>query len=186
MRARALVAVIVVLACGGIAPAQSTTDSRGTTVRIDHGTGPPKGKASMALTLMAAPDVKVGKIELTLTYPTNLLTFSNAETANLGEGVDAKLETNATPDADSRTRLTVSVSTIDGKGKRQPLPSGKLAYLIFQVSEHADMGSSISVDGDGQGLTTDDPPKPIAALKVQPGVVDVEEPPASSCFFYMH
>jgi hypothetical protein len=157
------------------------------TVRMSRAAGPPDGRVSMPLALTAAKaGGKIGTLQLDVTFPTALLTFTGAETAGLSDGVSAAMKTDTRPDANdaATTHALVSLSTLGSSG--QPLPDGTLVYLLFQISKDAKLSTLIPVGVAGTAVSTDAPPKSVEPITVQGNSVEVAESAVISCFFYMH
>ena len=82
--------------------------------------------------------------------------------------------------------LTITVSTIDGQGRRTPLQEGRMMFLTFQFDKELKPGTTIKISADGGAVTVDTPPAPVQPLVVRTEPLEVIEQVISSCFFYMH
>lgn len=155
------------------------------TLSLGEASAPPGAPVVAPLTLSAPEGVRVGSVEVRLTYPKALLAFVKIEPSGLALGVGATVQADAKggPDAQSST-LHVSIST--PAGSRQPLPSGPLAYLGFTIDESAKAETSIALTHAAEALTTDDPPRLVKPLVAAPATISVSVPPVPACFFYMH
>ena len=167
-------------------PAGSATS--GTVVELTPGASNPTGTSWVPLKLTSAPGVKVGRLDLIITFPKALLAFLNLETSGLTDGIEAQVTTDVrdNPQDASQRQLLLKISTLDGKTTRIPFPDGKLVYLVFQVAEQAKPMTTIALGTAGQAVTVDDPPKPIQPFAVRASPLEVTLEPLTSCFFYMH
>jgi hypothetical protein len=158
-----------------------------TTVTVQTSNAPPDAQVVLPVFLAAPEAVKVGRIELRVGFPKEVLTFVKVEPSGLAVGVDAEVKAEV-KDAPSPGFGVVhaSVSTVGPNGSRQSIPGGPIVYLVFTIDKTAKAGTTIALSHEATASTTDDPPKPVTPLTASKAQVIVSEPPAPACFFYMH
>ena len=177
---------VVVLIVGATVWGQRPTiDPKLITIRLARAAGPPEGRVSLPLSLTAAAaGAKIGALQLDVTMPKALLTFTGAETAGLSDGVSAALKTDTKADAKDPTLIDLSVSLSTMNSSKVPLPDGTLVYLLFQISKDAKLKTLIPVGMTGTAVSVDN--KPVEPISVAGNSVEVSEAAIISCFFYMH
>ncbi len=171
-------ALLIWLMCAPIS-AQRTP-----TVHIDPGLDAivPGEQVFLSTVLSTTEDPLVGKISFELSYPTELLSFVEANPSKGAElsGANIKTEVYNSQDDVGETILRVEVSA------PRSIPPGVLLKLTFQVSEEAPTPSQIVVRNvehsaesvEGEVLETQGINGTVTVIS--------EDSPIFACFFYMH
>lgn len=171
------------------APApQQPMDAPMTIVEFQHGEGQPNMNFLVPVVLTPGPGVKVGRLELTVTYSRAQLRFVSADTSGLISGINADVETQEMDDPQDPTQriLSITISTIDGQGGRQTIQEGRLLFLTFQFDKELKPETTVTLKVDGKAVTVDNPPAAVQPFVVRSAALHVVETVISSCFFYMH
>jgi hypothetical protein len=168
-----------------IASAQAGDDAQNT-VTLGESGAPPDSPVTIPVSVATVPGAKLGAVTIRLTFPKDQLTFDKAEPSGLAVAVDAKLRSDVKAASADSSVLETRVSTIDPGGKRDPIPTGPVAYLSFRIGKAVKSGTTIPLTLVAEMETTDTPPKPIAPVKAETGPLTVADAPVPACFFYMH
>ena len=172
----------VVLLAAGLAQTAGTT-----TISITESSAPPDSQVVLPLALDAPDSVRVGAIDVRLTFPKALLTFVSVEPSGLAVGVDAVVQSDVKPGAkEGESVLHATISTTGSGGSRQPIPTGPLAYVAFRIAKTAKPETVITLTHEVSATTVDDPPKPVAPIAASAAQIGVAKEPVPACFFYMH
>ena len=170
-----------------LAPSVSSAIQTDSKLTLGEPSAPPGSPVTVPLTLSVPESVNVGSLEIRLTFPKALLTFTKVEPSGLAVGLDARVEATVEsgPDAKSST-LRVRVATPGNAGERKPLPAGLLAYIGFTIAKTAKPDTTISLVHVATARTTHSDPRPVTPLGIANGKINVTKPPVPACFFYMH
>jgi hypothetical protein len=184
-------AVLLVIALGATLPAtvrtppQTAVESR---LTLPERSGPPGAPVTIPLTLSTPESVSVGSIELKLTYPKPLLSFTKIEPSGLALGLEATVLAAVDDGRDGKSstlRVTISGPPAEDGGKK-PLPTGVLAYVGFTIAKTAKTETTISLIQTVNAMAPGAEPRPVTPFGVSDGKIKVTTKPVPACFFYMH
>jgi hypothetical protein len=164
-------------------------DSPRPTLGLGFAMGSPGRNVTIPFSLQGATDGNLGRIEVTITFRGDVVSFLRLERAGL---LDESVQTKATLREPAEGVKTPNrVLDVRVTGDTVALEDGILGYLVFRIDPEAkvdrtpevvlDVSSSILV----RGAKDEDPP---LAVTSEPGRILLEHPdlPIIACFFYMH
>ncbi len=158
-----------------------------TAVVMSSGTQSAGGDVVIPLTLSAGKEIKVGSVDVRITFMKAALAFVQIELGGLADSVDAAVDSEVLAGTIAgESVLHASISTTGSGGSRLPIPSGPIAYLTFKINQAAKPQSTITPTLDARLTTTDTPSQPIAPVVTSAGDITVSSGPVFGCFFYMH
>jgi hypothetical protein len=181
-------AVLLLLAGQGRTQAAAQESaSKPTLIRVSAAVGAPGSQPASGVYLFAAPDVKVGAIELKVHFSNRLLSFVRAEKSGLAEAVEAEVTAEVKPGTTAEESvLEVTIRTPGEGASRQPIFDGPVVHLLFKIAAEAKPGERSTLAVEAVARTLGTPPQEVAPLTVEESRLVVLQPGATSCFFYMH
>lgn len=153
-------------------------------VNIAQSVGPPGGIVAVPIQLSGVESGQIGKLTLTLRFPSNKLTFTKVEVGGLGDSVGAVGTTEMHRRGDE-TLLEVTITTPEKEGARAPIPDGPIAQLMFRVAKDLKPETVIPLTLQAAGVGTKAGAEPVK-VSARAGEIIVGNPSVISCFFYMH
>lgn len=175
----ALLGIMAIIAVVGCDPAAGQEEQKTPRVDVTQSAGPAGGKVSVPIRLTGVEDARVSAVTLTLRFVADKLTFGTVEIGGLGESAGVT----ATAKAERRagdTLLVITLATAEKDGARAPMPDGPIAQVVFTVAKNLKPETVIPLKVQAAGADA------AVTLATRDAEVIVSNPPAISCFFYMH
>lgn len=191
----ALAFIFLLFAARGFSAANEQEETSGSVPRVGLSelSGTPGASLMMPFYFTPDPKTPLQSIAVDIEFVSNNLKFQKSALGIAAEQANADVQTSVTdgqPDdkgvVRSKLHLTASVS---GPAAKQGLPDGLLAYLLFQISLDAKPFSIRLTPSVISAEDTSTPPKKVADVATEPGLVKVEvldAMPEATCFFFSH
>jgi hypothetical protein len=165
----------------------SSGSSKPVSVSVGEANGYPDADVVLPVSLSRAADAPDGSIRIQLTFPEAQLNFVKVEPSGVAVAAGVTARAKVTKGAAAEpSMLEVTIATAADAKPRRPLPSGRIAELVFHIEKHATRDAWIPLTHQATASSTDDPPKPIEPVVAYRTRIAVSTPPISACFFYMH
>ena len=156
-----------------------------TTVTVSSTAADAGTEARTPIYLTSASTVQPGAVTITLSYPSDLLTFKAAE-SDFADAMGFTIGTTVRAQEGGKTTAVDLDVRYPKPDKTKVLPDGPIVRVAFDVSKTAKQNSKIALHASAVVMTTDNPPKPVKSVKAFDGTIDVTGANIFSCFFYMH
>ncbi|MFN8546321.1 MAG: hypothetical protein U0807_19270 [Candidatus Binatia bacterium] len=179
-RAAGLVASMLLLAA-----ATGVTQENPTGVTVSSTAGVPGAEASTPVYLASASGVLPGAMTLTLSFPSDLLTFKKVE-SDFTDAFGFLITTTQKTKDDGRTTVVEFDIRYKEPAKDKVLPDGPIVRVTFGIAQTATMNTEIPVQASAVVLTAGKEPMPVSPVKAYDGKVEVTGEAVFACFFYMH
>ena len=160
--------------------------------------GTPGSSVMMPLSLTADPKTPLRSLTVDIEFVSKSLIFQKTSLGIAAELVNAKIQASVAKEATDENGLkhvTLRVTaSLPDPAPQTGLPDGLLAYLLFEISQEA---QPFRIRLTPAAVTADDlsdPPKEVANLASDPGLVVIESSqalfdqmaPPIACFFFSH
>ena len=154
-----------------------------TSVSLGYDLGLAGRPASLIIELDAPEGVRVGTTVNEVTFPTKWLKF---EEVRGEESAEVKTTSSVKSDPENKDNSVVQITVTAKQGV--VLPNGKIATMVFKVSDDAKGPEVLKLKNVARALSTSVPPSPIEPVTGRDGEIELPDaPPAAyACFFYMH
>lgn len=178
-----------------VAPAaqDEETEVKVTVPHLDLGfdRGLPGSEVFVPLLLKLPEATEIARVETSVEFPGNLLTFVRFRESAALRLMKASVEARVDPDPGGAPQAqAVHLRIQPGKDSEiQFIPEGVLGNLIFKIQEGAPVeGPPLMLPQKPKAWKDPAGTREVAQLEGRPGQVRVtaEPPPATTCFFYMH
>jgi hypothetical protein len=158
-----------------------------TKVTLSQSSAPPDANVVVPVYLAAASGVRIGTLEIQVTYSTRWLTFDRAELSGLSEGVGVELATVEKEGESQGTKLVLLTLTAKRDDPApEPIPDGPIANIVFRLAKGTEPGTLIDLVPAVSAWTLNTPPRGVQPITAPRGQIVVSTPGPVSCFFYMH
>ncbi len=137
--------------------------------------------------LRGSDEVKVGRIEMEITFPHEQVTFEHIRRGLISDQIKAEITTEVQISEVDPTLSVIKLSLTAGEGI--PIFPGFLFDLVFKIDPNVPMDSPpILLENQSRVYTFSDSPEAVENVESQDGFILAvsEAPPVVSCFFYMH
>ncbi len=129
--------------------------------------------------------MKVGKVQAEIVFPVDRLAFVSVS-GTLASGGDVHFDSELKPVAQEGEEAGQGVLEIVAESSANPIPSGVLATLVFQISEE-EKSEILALGLRGRLWAYPDVSQEITPVETYEGRVSIQEPAVFfACFFYMH
>ncbi len=156
-----------------------------TTLTVSSTAADAGAEARTPIYLSSGSTIQPGALTITLSYPSDLLTFKAAE-SDFSEAMGFTIGTTVRAQDDGKTTAVDLDVRYPKPDKTKTLPDGPIVRVFFNVSKTAKQNSKITLHASAVMMTSDTPPKPVKSVKAYDGTIDVTGANIFSCFFYMH
>ncbi|MDA2932817.1 hypothetical protein MYX82_00585 [Acidobacteria bacterium AH-259-D05] len=158
-------------------------------VRVDLGQDRmiPGFNVTVPCFLEAPGNVKVGKIELEVTFPHDKVSFEHIRRGLISDQINAEITSQVQVSEVASALSIVKISITSGE--TIPIPSGFLFDLVFKIGPEVPMDSPpVVLENSSRTYRWSDPTEVLPGVEGQDGLIEVvsEPPPVAACLFYMH
>lgn len=186
----AFLVLAVVMLAGVSTPAATQAGAQGkdrVRVILGEDTMVPGYQVTIPCELETPAEVKAGRIELEVTFPTAKTTFDSIRRGLISDQIDARIDYQIQVSEANSGFSTVKLSI--APKEQIAIPSGFLFDLVFNISkEMATDDPPVVLKNKSRVYVLGDLSRPLPGVETQDGLIRVvaEPPPVTSCFFYMH
>ena len=155
-----------------------------TGVTVSSTAGVPGAEITTPIYLASAQGARPGAVTLSISYPSELLTFKKVD-SDLMDAFGFTVGTTLKTKDDGKT----SALELDFKSKGangNVIPDGPIARVTFEISAKAQLSTDILLEANVVIMTADDPPTRLDPVKAYSGKIQITGEAVFACFFYMH
>jgi hypothetical protein len=175
-------ALLAVLWIGNAQAAQEGSSE--TKINIGIGAAKPGDPIDIPITLSGGEQGQVGSVNIHVSFPKALLTFTEAERGLAVELADGEVKATLGSDGDDSSQSSLELVTTG----KSPIKPGIIAYMKFRVSTEAQKGEITLKLKDFKATAPKGDPMQLA--QGDDGLLTIfaldEEIPVIGCFFFTH